>query len=173
MLCFRKLRDNGTGLNKTRQLVHRDLLAFLSQRKDDCEVLIVDSTNGSANARRLYIANAKPDLTVLVALQPMGEEQGICNFLLDRTRNRLGANDAHHPSFPDSVDEQRKKHLNILKGISYPSPPEIEGLERNAAVLLSCDPQSSDEMAALPFYVFLEFSTSNHLKLAVRSKLSE
>jgi predicted kinase len=168
-VVFRMLRDDDIGLNKTRQLVHNDLLTFLRQT-DDSGVFIVDSTNGSAEARQLYMNQAKPDRTVLVALQPVGDDQQICEFLLNRTRNRLDANDVNHPSFPNTVDEQRKKHLNILKGICYPVS-QVEGCD--AVVLLVCDPQSSNEMTALPFNIFLEFSTSKHLRLAVRSKLSE
>ena len=160
---FKRLREQGFGLNKTRQLVHQALLSFL---KTTSGILYIDSTNGNPEARQLYIEQANADRVIYVSFEPMAtEEDKILEALLEKTRNRLGPNDAKHPSFPDTVTEQRKKHLNILKGISYPTLTETSSIES----IVPCDP--FEFMDTLPFQVFLETCTSKLINDAVLAEL--
>jgi hypothetical protein len=182
---FRSYRENGVGLNKTKHLVHTHLLEFLTPKTtndddndddDDRAILIVDSTNGNEDARRLYIQEAKPDRTVFVSLEPSSsgsdDQDVVLDFLMERTENRLDENNANHPSFPVTPEDQRKKHTNILKGLSYPTcAEEVEDKHHQRSFILSCDPRSDSELALLPFDLFLEFGTSYKLRQTVKSKL--
>jgi hypothetical protein len=88
-------------------------------------------------------------------------------LLLERTRNRLGENVEDHPSFPNTAEEQRTKHVNILKGIVYPATTDDGG----TTTILSVDPASSEDMELLPFSLFLELQTSDCVKLAVTKQM--
>jgi predicted kinase len=155
---FKQLREQGFGLNKTKELVHQDLLSFLRNTNG---ILYLDSTNGNNEARQLYKKQSSADRIIYVSFQPTATGETVLEALLENTRNRLGPNDANHPSFPDTVNEQRKKHLNILKGISYPTVAEMSSIES----IVPCDPFEAAD--TLPFQVFLEISTSPSIKEAV------
>lgn len=161
---FSSLREQGIGMNKAKQMVHENLLSFLRASECNCSVRIVDSTNGSPDARSLYVHESMPDLVILVELRPRGCEEDIIEFLLEKTRDRLG-NSSTHPSFPDSVDEQRMKHSNILKGIHYSSDGEnASSVEKTSRLVrLSCDPSDEAMLSSLPFEVFVEFASSRAL----------
>jgi predicted kinase len=159
---FKQLREQGFGLNKTKQLVHQDLLSFLRNTNG---IVYLDSTNGNNEARQLYIKQSSADRIIYVSFQPTATGETVLEALLENTRNRLGPNDANHPSFPDTVEEQRKKHLNILKGISYPTVAEMSSIES----IVPCDPFEAAD--TLPFQVFLEISTSPSIKEAVLTEL--
>lgn len=164
---FSTLRNKGVGLNKTKQLVHQHLLDFLTTAAKG--ILYVDSTNGSDEARQLYVKQANADCVLYVSFQPTGIGQEVLDFLMNNTRNRLGENVDQHPSFPDTVKEQREKHVNILKGISYPTPMEAAG-DRSVRIF-SVDPMSSEDMKTLPFRLFLELFTSDLIKDAVLAEM--
>jgi len=206
---YKSLRDGGISLVKSKQMCHEQLLEFLrgygneneTENEDgttdsssrDGLVRIVDSTNGNRDARELYIQTNQPDLVLLVELRPVGGEDTsneVLDMLLERTRNRLEGGDACHPSFPTTVEGQRKKHVNILKGIQYPTTG-AEVVENNGVVArgvaekeqqeyggncaaasrprrqtvhLICDPSDSRRLSLLPFKIFLECSTNIRLK---------
>ena len=161
-VVFSKLREKGIGLNKTKHQVHRDLLSFLSSHTG---IMYVDSTNGNEEARQLYVKEAKADHVIYVVfqLENVGTEEEAVSFLLDRTRHRLGDNTDNHPAFPDSIEEQRKKHVNILKGITYPTPNETTTLEDGTTVrILSCDPK--EDLGLRSFALFVAISSSESIK---------
>lgn len=172
---FHCLREKGLGLNKARQLVHANLLEFLRQQDKEA-AMIVDSTNGNADARKLYMAEARPDRTACIALKPpTGQKERVLELLMKQTRNRLGDNESNHPSFPNTVEEQRRKHIKILEGIEYPLSSAMQNNDDEShiageVVVLSCDPLS-EEMDALLFEVLLELSAGDHLRRTIRSKL--
>lgn len=160
---FASLRNQEIGLAKSKQMVHQYLLDCL-RKPGDTAVIFLDSTNGKSDARKLYVHEAFPDLAILVLFQVDGDN--VVDFLLDRTANRLKSNEALHPSFPDTVDEQRKKHVKILKGICYPTPSNEDLGVRTTC--LFCNPRDNDDMANLPYSVFLEFTTSGKLRHTVK-----
>jgi hypothetical protein len=119
----------------------------------------MDSTNGSQEARNVYVQEANPDLVLLVALEPsMNDEDELVDFLLHRTRDRLGSSNDSHPSFPATVEEQRVKHKNILKGIAYPSHEETYD---SRSVLFNCDPSDEANLSILPYNIFVQYSVTN------------
>ena len=203
---FAHYRNENFGLAKTRRLVHQDLLRFLRQERqqrdgenDDnhpsnCNhnpptttVLVLDSTNGNADARELYVREAAPDRVIFAVFQPPDEENVVEN-LLQLTENRLLVlGDVHdddsdgvqpkqqqqqHPSFPDTVEGQRRKHLNILKGMSYPVAAE-EIVPGTATTVLKCNPFDGDAREDMPFAVFREFSASTVLNVALERTASK
>lgn len=111
------------------------------------------------------MSEVNADRVIYVSFEPRGNQKDVLEFLLERTRNRLGNNMDDHPSFPDTIDEQRKKHFNILKGIDYPTLETTN--DGCTAKSLSVDPASSDDMELLPFSLFLELHTSDCIKQAV------
>ena len=159
-IVFSRHREAGMGLNKTKQLVHQDVISFLNKTSG---ILYVDSTNGSIEARKLYVREANADRVIYISLEPKGKEEEVLEWLLERTRNRLGNNKDHHPSFPETEEEQREKHENIIKGISYPTETS------NGGVIVSCNP--SEEIGSLLFSLFLELSTSEYIKASVMAEL--
>jgi len=160
-IVFSKLRAEGVGLNKTKSQVHQDLLSFLSSNSG---LLYVDSTNGNEEARRLYLKEAKADRVVYLnfhLLQGTKEEQ--FEWLMNRTQNRLGDNSDQHPAFPDTLEDQRKKHANILKGISYPTTIDDEvSTSKTSTLLLPCHPEEDIEHRS--FAVFVGITCSKFLK---------
>lgn len=184
---FASYRNRGIGLGKSKQLVHQDLLDCLQQRKQDdasnsataaaaaaAAVIVVDSTNGNADARKLYVQEALPDLVILVAMKVEGRDNDdIVDYLLERTANRLrqqggSCSASRHPSFPDTVDEQRKKHANIIKGIEYPGDSELQLCRRVRSQLISWDPRGQESLANLAYSIFLEFTASEKLRRAIK-----
>mmetsp|Transcript_21984 Transcript_21984/g.47768 ORF Transcript_21984/g.47768 Transcript_21984/m.47768 type:complete len:639 (+) Transcript_21984:243-2159(+) len=180
---FASLRNQAVGLNKTKHIVHEQLLSFLDTRENgDRSVQVVDSTNSSAEARTLYVQTGKPDLTILVELKPHGQDdKEVLDLLMERTKGRLGDGKSSHPSFPDTADEQRVKHVNILKGIQYPSagaaaaaledPITVGGVKSRRTALLVYNPGDSARLASLPFMIFLEFSTSCALRQMLKRSI--
>jgi tRNA/tmRNA/rRNA uracil-C5-methylase (TrmA/RlmC/RlmD family) len=166
---FATMRDNNISMTKSKTMLHNDLLSFLNGH---CQsVRIVDSTNGNAGARELYIQENQPDLVVLAVLQPTGKDEvDLVDKLLERTRGRLEDGSAKHPSFPKTVDAQRIKHQSILKGIEYPSSAELERLRRKVTRLveMNCDPCDASQMMNVPFRVFLEYSVGDDLREVLR-----
>ena len=150
-------------MTKSKLLIHNQMLSFL---KGHCNsVRIVDSTNGNAGARLLYVQESQPDLLIFVVLSPSSngdDDDGIVEKLLLRTRNRLEGGKCSHPSFPFTIQEQRKKHESILKGIEYPLVSELESIggKETRKVLLHCDPFDELKLSSLPFKIFLEYSAS-------------
>jgi hypothetical protein len=176
---FASLRNQAVGLNKTKHIVHEQLLSFLDTRENgDRSVQVVDSTNSSAEARTLYVQKGKPDLTILVELKPQGQDdEEILELLMERTKDRLGDGKSSHPSFPNTADEQRVKHVNILKGIQYPSaaaledPISVGGGKSGRTALLVYNPGDAARLASLPFMIFLEFSTSCTLRQRLKKSI--
>jgi tRNA/tmRNA/rRNA uracil-C5-methylase (TrmA/RlmC/RlmD family) len=180
---FASLRNQAVGLNKTKQIVHQQLLSFLDTRENgDRSVQVVDSTNSSAEARTLYVQKGKPDLTILVELKPQGQDdEEVLDLLMQRTKDRLGDGKSSHPSFPNTADEQRVKHVNILKGIQYPSaaaaaaaledPITVGGGKSGRTALLVYNPGDAARLASLPFMIFLEFSTSCALRQMLKRSI--
>lgn len=195
---FAEMRNKGIGLGKSKQLVHQSILECLrslrnnkSNGLDDgaiistsasfnISVVFVDSTNGSTDARKLYIQEAEPDLTILVVYQLFDSvhelnDEAVIDFLMERTKNRLGDNIAQHPSFPKSVLEQREKHSKILRGIEYTdrllrrSNMKEDGYQYVwndvETVVINVDPRKIKYTTAIPvaYRVFLQFATSKTL----------
>jgi hypothetical protein len=159
---FASLRCQGMGLMKAKQRTHEQLLTFVRADDSSCTVKIMDSTNGSQEARNVYIQEANPDLVLLVALESsINDEDKLVEFLLHRTQGRLGSANSSHPSFPATVEEQRAKHTNILKGIAYPSQEETYDAR---TFLFDCDPSNEAKLSNLPYDIFLQYSVTN-LKL--------
>ena len=141
---------------------------------DSSSVRILDSTNGNSGARALYLKEAKPGLFIAVVLScsisdeaatPNATQNDAVDVLLERTAGRLEGGNASHPSFPSTVDEQRKKHLAILKGIEYPSLEEIDSYKKECkrVVILECDFSDVSKLSSLPFEVFMRCSISDKL----------
>lgn len=161
---FSSLRNTGVGLAKSKHLVHQSLLEFLRNKDNETkQILIVDSTNGSPEARELYIKEAAPDQVILVVFQPVNTES-IVESLLELTKNRLGDQNHRHPSFPDSVEKQRQKHLRILKGLFYPETREFWSIP---TIILRCNPLDEQNRRMIPYSVFLEVSVNPNLIVAV------
>lgn len=168
-IVFSNLRERGVGLNKAKSQVHQDLLSFLSSHTG---MLYVDTTNGNTEARQLYVKEAKADRVIylLFKLDEAASEDDTVTFLMNRTRTRLGDNGDNHPAFPATSDEQRKKHVNILKGITYPTPTETtpvtteDGKSRDVLVL-SCDPK--EDLGGLSFATFVAISSSASIKQTI------
>lgn len=166
-LEFAKLRNENVSLTKSKSLIHSKMISFL---KSECKsVRFLDSTNGNAGARALYVQEARPDLLIFVVLSPSARNrhiEDITEVLLERTRNRLGESSTH-PSFPTTVEEQRRKHEAILKGIEYPTTSELECLGENEnslrKIIFHCDPLDESELMSTPFELFLVYSASYHL----------
>jgi tRNA/tmRNA/rRNA uracil-C5-methylase (TrmA/RlmC/RlmD family) len=173
-LEFAKLRNKNVSMTKSKSLIHSQMLSFL---KGDCKsVRIVDSTNGNAGARLLYVQETRPDLLIFVVLSPSTNGNGgdIVEILLNRTRNRLEGGNSSHPSFPSTINEQREKHKAILKGIEYPSISELATLGGKCSrkVLLYCDPLEESKLLSIPFEIFLEYSTSTCLNQLLNGEKS-
>jgi GTPase SAR1 family protein len=195
---FESLRKDGIGLNKAKQMVHQNLLGVLRRKEKlessltapsdneqtkplcsdaDTAVIIVDSTNGSLDARKLYVQESSPDLVIYVSFQmdcnlsatsgDRDSQTQILDFLMSRTERRLNDNIDRHPSFPKTIPEQLIKHKNILSGIEYPTSEEVSRLNVKRSVLITCDPQDTELMAALPYKVFLEYSASAEIRHAL------
>jgi hypothetical protein len=195
---FESLRSDGIGFNKAKQMVHQNLLGVLRRKEnveypltsgsdseqtkpvssdDDTAVIIVDSTNGSVDARKLYVQQSSPDLAIYVSFKmecivsptspDKNNEKQILDFLMRCTERRLNDNIDQHPSFPRTIPEQLIKHKNILSGIEYPTEDEVSRLKVKRSVLITCDPRDSELIAALPYKVFLEYSTSAEIRQAL------
>ena len=166
---FSSLRNKNVSMTKSKSMIHDNMLAFL---RGECKsVRIVDSTNGNAGARLLYVNENMPELLIFVAIRPSSEnEDEILGVLLERTHNRLGDGNTIHPSFPSTVDEQREKHKRILKGIEYPSWSELDGMGGKDVrkVHLHCDPCDDSKLSSLPFEIFLEYSIGTGLRQLVK-----
>jgi tRNA/tmRNA/rRNA uracil-C5-methylase (TrmA/RlmC/RlmD family)/predicted kinase len=161
-VVFSHLREQGMGLNKAKHQVHQDLLSFLSSRTG---ILYVDSTNGNAEARHLYVKEAKADRVVYVEFKLGGTEEAVLEFLMNQTRNRLGDNTDNHPGFPDTIEEQRKKHINILKGITYPTLEETTKTVTQDVYVLSCDP--IEDLGRRSFRLFVAISCSEAINQTI------
>jgi len=169
-LEFVKLRNANVGMNKCKSLLHEEMLSFLrgSGCGDDSSVRILDSTNGNSGARALYLKEAKPGLFIVIVLTCSDDidQNDMVDLLLSRTIDRLEGGGALHPSFPTTVDEQRKKHLAILKGIEYPSNDEVERYKKECprTVVLECDISDVSKLSSLPFEIFMGCSLSDKLQ---------
>jgi predicted kinase len=173
---FASMRNDGIGLAKTKQLLHQSLLDTLRKKTTNNAIIIIDSTNGNMDARKLYVQEASPDLVIYVHFQvqihgipndPNANNEQVVDFLLERTVRRLQDNVDQHPSFPTTIPAQRTKHENILKGIVHPTAEELSQLPVDRSVLITCDPQDAACMATLPYKVFLEFTTSSEIRQAL------
>ena len=178
-LEFVKLRNTNVGMNKGKSSLHEKMLSFLrgSRSKDDddsCVVRILDSTNGNRGARELYLKEANPGLFIVVVLTCSSDmdTSDTVDLLLTRTVNRLEGGGASHPSFPTTVDEQRKKHLAILKGIEYLSIDEIERFKKECprTIVLECEISDVSKLSSLPYEVFMRCSLSDHLQQVLQSE---
>ena len=189
---FTKLRNQGISLAKTKSLVHASLLKVLrrrcsdvddendNQQDDDTAVIIIDSTNGNAEGRQLYVKEAKPDVVIYVNFKiDENDDEKVMEYLLDCTKYRLNNNSDQHPSFPQSIEEQRIKHGNILSGMEYPTLQELEKIQRDnfpivkRTVLLTCDPRDEKSRSQLPWNVFLEYTASAELRQAIHFEFNE
>jgi predicted kinase len=173
---FASLRQQGVGLGKSKQLVHQSLLDCLhslrNDNADDClsaskpSIVLVDSTNGNAEARKLYVREAKPDLVVLVAFDMNGTDRDeMIHFLLGRTANRLGDNVAEHASFPGTISAQREKHGRIIQGMDYADIGEVDSLfEGTRSLVIRCDPRDERATESICYRVFLGWSVETSLR---------
>ena len=181
---FTVLRNRGVSLAKTKSLVHASLMKVLrpccdedkidSQHADSAAVIIIDSTNGNAEGRQLYIKEAKPEVVIYVHFKiDESDDENVIEYLLDCTKYRLNNNTDQHPSFPQSIEEQRIKHRNILRGMEYPTVEELEQIQKDnfptvkRTVLLTCDPRNAQCRSQLPYKVFLEYTTSAEIRDAL------
>jgi hypothetical protein len=137
----------------TRRLLHGELLNFLANTSISAAttmIKMVDSTNGDAIGRQLYVATAQAQLVVLVNFNCADVE-----FLLQRTIQRLGDNPANHPLFPTTVAEQRAKHERILQGIQYAEQEDYDQHGPSVtAVVIDFDPTLGQSAAELSFQVY-------------------
>jgi len=170
-LEFVKLRNANVGMNKGKSLLHTQMLSFLrgsDDDDDDSSVRILDSTNGNSGARELYLKEANPGLFIVVVLSSSSDmnTSDTVDLLLSRTIDRLQGGNASHPSFPITVDKQRKKHLAILKGIEYPSTDEIGRFKKECprTVVLECDIRDVSKLSSLPYEIFMRCSLSEQLQ---------
>lgn len=170
---FAFLRNEGISLTKSKSQLHHKMLSFLTS---DCRsVRILDSTNGNEDARKLYISQTDPGLTIFIVMRPTIHENGsdLIDILLERTRDRLENGCASHPSFPTKVDEQRVKHAAILKGIKYPTVAELDANAKTSSrrTIISCNPLDESKISSLPFEIFLQFSLSASLNKVLTGKV--
>ena len=170
-LEFMKLRNRNVGMNKSKSILHDEMLSFLKgERCCKSAVRILDSTNGNREARALYLKEARPGILILVVLSCSTEgtnHNNVIELLLSRTSDRLQGGAATHPSYPTTVHEQREKHLAILKGIEYPSVDEVDTFRREcgSTFILECDFNDFSKLSSLPFEIFLRCSVSDHLRV--------
>eukprot|EP00667_Euglena_gracilis_P007545 EG_transcript_7620 len=141
-IVFTALRNAGQGLKAAGQQTHQALQDALCNCPGD--VLYVDSTNGSSEARRLYRQWFGPGRVLYVLFEPPPNPEEAAAALTQRTMERVG-----HPSFPAGVEEQRQKHLRILSGIAWPDTEEASD-----AVVLRCDALGDDSKADLARQIF-------------------
>lgn len=170
-LHFKKLRDEGISLTKSKRLIHAEMISFL--REQNNAVRILDSTNGNRGARLLYIQENNSQLVVFVEFVPNGDnEEEIIETLMKRTRCRLAGGNSNHPSFPETEEEQRIKHRSILKGIVYTDDDEIMRVRKIADRVETIKYQLDDTMTVhnLAYRVFLEFSISTELRDVITKK---
>lgn len=133
----------------TRRKLHGELLEFLANQ--DSSFKYVDSTNGDAEGRSLYVESAQAHHVVLL---------NFCcddvDFLMERTMERLGDNPAGHPFFPNSVREQQEKHVRILRGIRYADSNDDFADSTCTTTVMEHDPKAGDEsLEQLAYRVFL------------------
>lgn len=167
-LEFAKLRNAHVGMNKGKSLLHEEMLSFLRENGGLPSIRILDSTNGNSGARALYLKESKPGLFIVVVLSCSAEgmdTSDVVDVLLSRTAGRLEGGNASHPSFPATVDEQRGKHLAILKGIEYTSVDEVDAFKEECprTVVLECDINDVSKLSSLPYEIFLRCSLSDQL----------
>jgi hypothetical protein len=139
---FAALRDASCGLNKARALTHERMMTALGDA-DACnsgscsDVLYLDSTNGSAEARALYAtafaaaAGAAGDDTVvsdqpcaasmdgpsvLVLVFQGGTDAAEVGALVTRALARTG-----HPAFPTTEEAATEKITNVALGMQWPT----------------------------------------------------
>ena len=139
---FADLRAQGCSLKATAQRTHAAMRDALQHCPTD--VLYLDSTNGNAEARRLYVSWFRPDVLIYVLFEPPADPEAAARGLTDRTMRRTG-----HPSFPVERDEQLSKHQKILMGLQWP-----EAAEAQDAVILRCDALDDHTKAHLDWEVF-------------------
>ena len=168
-LEFMKLRNGNVGMNKSKSILHDEMLSFLKGDGGSSAVRILDSTNGNREARALYLKEAKPGLLIVVVLSCSTKtttHNDVAEILLTRTSDRLEGGKSSHPSFPTTVHEQREKHLAILKGIEYPSVDEVDAFKRECGrtFILEYDISDLSKLSSLPFEIFLRLSVSDHLR---------
>lgn len=157
----------------TRRLLHTELLQFLEDTTTTSTALrMVDSTNGDADGRRLYVATARAQRVVLVNFR--------CDdvaFLLHRTRHRLTDNDstmaaavvAEHPFFPTTVAGQREKHERILKGLQYAERDGDDpfGSPVTETIIIDVDPTLGKSEVDVFFQVYCALSASQTILQAI------
>ena len=169
-LEFMKLRNGNVGMNKSKSILHDEMLSFLKGDGGSSAVRILDSTNGNREARALYFKEAKPGLLIVVVLscstKTTTTHNDVAEILLTRTSDRLEGGKSSHPSFPTTVHEQREKHLAILKGIEYPSVDEVDAFKRECGrtFILECNFNDLSKLSSLPFEIFLRCGVSDHLR---------
>jgi hypothetical protein len=159
-----------------RRQLHTELLDFLASTESNTAssssssstagVKMIDSTNGNAAGRQLYMDTSSAQWVVLVNFQCTNVE-----FLLQQTKHRLDENPSGHPYFPTTVSEQRRKHERILSGIEYAEPPEpqppLGSSTSRTCIIIDHDPMAGIHGATqrddLAFQVYCTLSMSQTL----------
>lgn len=150
---FRECRDSGLSLKETRAFLHRTLLEACRQLPGESTtdpssatlpfaVTILDSTNGSAEARELYSDHSRSrergggcdalslTLEVTFAIAAANHDE-ILEELLRRCKARAG-----HPGFPESDVAQREKIATIMSALEHEAqePRSVVGVEVNGRI---------------------------------------
>ena len=153
---FARLRKSLPSLASTKRQVHKELLEFLTARNDiRSSIRVLDSTNGSRDARALYVQTAQPETVVCVNWNTSNVD-----WLLTRTAHRLGDNVEQHPSFPTTVEEQRLKHQAIMKGIEFADIKEVEQLVDDQRMVVFTVAPETVNMEDLAFAVLAAIHTT-------------
>jgi adenylate kinase family enzyme len=112
---------------QTRKILFDTMMKFFDEMKDKSEskkksentnlIIYMDSCNAKKEIRDKFIEYLEPKTIIFINFKIEDIE-----VLLERTKNRI-----NHPTFPDSVDEQRKIIENIIPVIEYEeTPTEME-----------------------------------------------
>ena len=104
---------------QTRKILFDTMMKFFDEMKDKSEskkksentnlIIYMDSCNAKKEIRDKFIEYLDPKKIIFINFRIEDTE-----VLLERTKNRI-----NHPTFPDSVDEQRKIIENIIPVIEY------------------------------------------------------
>jgi hypothetical protein len=152
----------------TRRLLHAELLQFLEDTTTSSALRMIDSTNGDADGRRLYMGTARAQRVILVNFRCADVA-----FLLHRTRHRLGDNDpttaADHPFFPTTVAGQKEKHERILQGLQYAEriDDDPSGSPVTETIIIDVDPTLGKSEEDVFFQVYCALSASQMLARAI------
>jgi adenylate kinase family enzyme len=149
--------------NQTRKILFDTMMKFFDEMKDKSEskkksentnlIIYMDSCNAKKEIRDKFIEYLEPTKIIFINFKIEDTE-----VLLERTKNRI-----NHPTFPDSVDEQRKIIENIIPVIEYEETPtetyiytetDTETITGNIEILdysLNTDFNLIDEISKLIF----------------------